>query len=225
MLGLGNTLTDVNALTLLQRNAPDEVLARVFGVLQSALVATMGLGAMLAPLLIALVGIRTALVAFGLLLPALAAAVWLQLQRLDREALVPERRLELLRENPIFSALPPGPLETLAHALVPVSVAAGAEVVREGETGDRFYLVDDGEAEVLVDGVAGPLEGGSFGEIALLRDVPRTATVRAVTPLRLFALDRARFLGAVTGYEPVRAAAEAAAVERLGEAEGGTVPA
>ncbi|HET7045203.1 MAG TPA: MFS transporter [Gaiellaceae bacterium] len=224
VLGLGNTVTDVNALTLLQRNAPDEVLGRVFGVLQSALVATMGLGAMLAPLLISLAGIRTALVAFGLLLPVLSAALWLQLQRLDREAQVPVRQLELLRAIPIFAPLPPATLEALAHALQPLTVVGGTDVVRAGEAGDRFYLIDEGEAEALVDGGArrlGPGEG--FGEIALLRDVPRTATVRAATDLRLYALERGEFLAAVTGHAPSRAAAEVVVAERLGAIRPGAV--
>src|SRR4051794_100803 len=219
LLGLGNTMTDVNALTLLQRNVRDEVLARVFGVLESALVGTIGLGAMLAPLLIALIGIRPALLAFGLLLPLVVGALWFQLRRLDLESNAPLRQLELLRAIPIFAPLPPPTLEALAHRLQPVAVPAGEVVFHEGESGDRYYIVDEGEAEVVLDDTMRPQRpGDAFGEIALLHDVPRTATVRAVTDVRLFALDRADFLAAVTGHAPAMAAAEAVASARLGAA-------
>jgi predicted MFS family arabinose efflux permease len=211
-LGVGNTLVDVSALTLLQRSVDDEVLTRVFGVIESMLVATIGLGAALAPLVVALAGIRTALVVFGALLPLLAALSWTRLAEIDRDAQVPARQLELLRGSPIFAPLPASTLERLAWALRPVAVEAGTEVVRAGEAGDDFYLVDEGEAEVL-GRTLGPGEG--FGEIALLRDVPRTATVRAVTPLRLYALDRERFVAAVTGFAPSRTAADAVIAGRL----------
>lgn len=218
VLGLGNTIVDVAALTLLQRSVSDEVLSRVFGVMQSLLVATMGLGAIAAPLLVAWLGARAALVITGAFLPVLALVLWTRLAAIDRAAAVPDRQLELLRGIPMFAPLPARTLERLAHALRPVRVGAGANVVAEGEVGDRFYVVDEGEADVLVPASdkssLGP--GGYFGEIALLRDVPRTATVRARTDLSLFALDRDEFLGAVTGHAPSRAAADAVVGERLG---------
>lgn len=213
VLGVGNTLVDIAAVTLLQRTVADEVLSRVFGVLSSLLAGALGLGAMLAPLLVAWLGSRTALVVVGLFLPALAALLWSRLAAVDRAAHVPERQLELLRAIPMFAPLPAKTLERLAHALRPEAVEAGADVVREGEVGDRFYVVDAGEAEVL-GRTLGP--GDWFGEIALLRDVPRTATVTARTPLALYALERDEFLAAVTGSAPARAAADAVVGERLG---------
>jgi len=219
LLGLGNTMTDVNALTLLQRTVRDDVLARVFGVLESALVGTIGLGAMLAPLVIALIGIRPALLVFGLLLPTVVAALWLQLRKLDLESHAPVRRLELLRAIPIFSPLPPPTLEALAHRLEPVALAAGETLFHAGDRGDRYYIVDAGEAEVVLDGAVRPQRpGDAFGEIALLHDVVRTATVRAITDVRLLALDRGDFLSAVTGHAPAMAAAEAVASARIGAA-------
>lgn len=215
VLGVGNTLVDIAAVTLLQRTVADEVLSRVFGVLSSVLAGALGLGAMLAPLLVAWLGSRTALVVVGVFLPALAALLWSRLAAVDREARVPTRQLELLRGIPMFSPLPSKTLERLAHALRVELAEPGEDVVREGEVGDRFYVVDAGEAEVL-GRTLGP--GDWFGEIALLRDVPRTATVTARTPLALYALERDEFLAAVTGSAPARAAADVVVSERLGAA-------
>src|SRR5205814_7214846 len=125
--------------------------------------------------------------------------------------------LELLRGIPIFAPLPPATLEQLAQALQPVSVPAGADVVRVGDRGHNFFLLDSGAAEVLVDGRRKPVGPGDyFGEIALLRDVPRTATVHARTAVALYALERDQFIAAVTGHRASRDAADAVIVERLG---------
>lgn len=218
IVGFGNTIGDVAALTLLQRIVPDEVLARVFGVLQSVFVATIGLGAIVVPVLIAAFGIRGALVVTGALLPVLAALSWRRLLQIGVAAGVPRRELELLRSVPIFAALPAATLQNLASSLVPLRVAAGDDVFRQGEFGDRFYVIGAGEVEVAVDGrrasTLGP--GGYFGEIALLRDVPRTATVKALGDVELYALERDEFIGAVTGHPASEAAANAAIATRLG---------
>src|SRR5581483_1441821 len=178
VLGLGNTLVDVAGLTLLQRTAPPAVIGRVFGVLEMVLVGTIGLGAALAPVLIAWIGIRWSLVVTGAFLPVLAALTWRRLLQIDAEAAAP-----LLERIPIFAPLPGPALERLASQLVPVDVAGGTTVVAQGDPGDRFYVVESGRFEVSVDGelarALGP--GDFFGEIALLRDVPRTATVKATT--------------------------------------------
>jgi MFS family permease len=216
-IGLGNTFTDVAGYTLLQRTASNEVLARVFGVLHSSIVATMGLGAVIAPLLIAAFGIRASLITMGAFLPLLSGLLWAKLQSIDRSADVPERELSFLRGVPIFSPLPVGTVELLARRLAPVRLHSGEEVFRAGDHGDRFYVVADGEVEVLVgDEPKVEAAGGWFGEIALLRDVPRTATVRARTDVELLALERDDFLAAVTGYAPSHEAAEAVVSERLG---------
>jgi MFS family permease len=217
VLGLGNTLVDVAGLTLLQRTAPAEVIGRVFGVLEMILVAAIGLGAVLTPALIDLVGTRWSLVVTGAVLPALAAVAWRQLVAIDAAAEAPAE-LDLLAQIPIFSPLPAPALERLASQLRPLSVAAGAIVVRQGDHGDRFYLVESGRLRVSVDGSAGRElgPGDSFGEIALLRDVPRTATVAAETDARLQALEREDFLDAVTGHPPSARAADAVVGARLG---------
>jgi MFS family permease len=217
VLGLGNTLVDVAGLTLLQRTAPADVIGRVFGVLEMILVAAIGLGAALTPVLIDLVGTRWSLVVAGALLPALAALTWRQLVAIDATSNAPAE-LDLLARIPIFSPLPAPSLERLASQLQSMTVAAGAVVVRQGDHGDRFYIVEAGRLRVSVDGSVGRVlgPGDSFGEIALLRDVPRTATVDAETEVRLQALERDDFLEAVTGHPPSARAADAVVGARLG---------
>jgi MFS family permease len=218
LVGVGETLVEVAGPTLLQRSVPDEVLARVFGALESLLIATIGIGGLLAPVLIELLGIRGALIVTGAVLPALAAIYWRRLTAVDRAHPAPERELDLLRTVPFLEPLPPGTLEQLASSASPVTIPAGDVVVRAGDRGDRFYLVVDGTVEVRTDdgghSAIGP--GGYFGEIALLRDVPRTATVRATSDLQLLALDRDEFIAAVTGHAPTAEAADAVVAARLG---------
>lgn len=225
VVGIGNTIVDVSGMTLLQRAAPDEVIARVFGVMESLFLLSVGLGALAAPLLLNWLGTRGALIAAGALLPLLVVPAWPRLNEMDRASRVPRDRLELLQSNPIFAPLPEATLEQLAEALEELQAPAGDDVIRQGEAGDRFYLVKDGTLEVYVDTklvqTLGP--GDSFGEIALLRDLPRTATVRAKTPATVFALDRRAFLTAVTGFGPSLSAAEAVIGMRLGPARAGIV--
>jgi hypothetical protein len=225
IVGIGNTLVDVSGMTLLQRAAPEDVLARVFGVLESLLLVTPALGAAVAPLLLNWLGTRGALIVAGALLPLLVVPAWPALRRIDVAARVPVERLNLLRGNPIFAPLPESTLEQLADSLEPVRVPAGQEVVRQGETGDRFYFVEEGALDVSIDGrPAQQLGAGeSFGEIALLRDVPRTATVTARTDAVLYALERGPFISAVTGFGPSLSAAEGVIGMRLGPARAGIV--
>jgi predicted MFS family arabinose efflux permease len=208
--GLGFVLVRVSGLTLVQRLSGDRVLARVLAVLETTFVATIGLGAILAPAIDSLLGLKGALILTGALLPALTVSMWRGLKRLELGAPVPQLEFELLRQCPVFAPLPLATSEGLARRLVPVHVAAGTEVIRQGDDGDRFYLIAEGAVEVFEDGVfrrrQGP--GESFGEIALLRDVPRTATVLAVEETDLLALDRDLFLLAVTGHADSRNAAD-----------------
>jgi MFS family permease len=219
VLGLGNTLVDVAGLTLLQRTAPPAVIGRVFGVLEMLLVGTIGLGAALAPALIAWIGIRWSLVVTGAFLPVLAALTWRRLLQIDAESQAPEA-LSLLEPIPLFAPLPAPAIERLASQLVPVDVAPGTAVVMQGDPGDRFYVIESGRFAVSVDDTPGVElgPGDFFGEIALLRDVPRTATVTATTAGRLQALERHDFLEAVTGHPPSARAADAVVGARLGMA-------
>jgi MFS family permease len=225
LVGVGNTLVDVSGMTLLQRAAPEDVLARVFGVLESLLLFTTALGALIAPFLLDWLGTRGALIVAGAVLPILIVPAWPRLSAIDRAATIPAERLEILRANSIFAPLPPPALEQLAEALREVHAEAEHEVVQQGAPGDEFYLVADGTLDVVIDGqvvsTLGP--GDSFGEIALLRDVPRTATVRARTPVHLWALERDAFLSAVTASGPSLSAAEGVIGMRLGPARPGIV--
>lgn len=212
LVGLGNSLVDINALTIMQRTVPDDVLGRVLGLLEGVLLGSIGVGALLAPLLIELAGIRWALVATGALLPALAVLAARRLRSIDGRTAAPAE-LQLLQGVPTLAPLPVATLELLAGALTEVRLPAGAVVIREGESGDRFYVVDEGEVEIEGKRFG---HGEGFGEIALLRDVPRTATVTAATDVKLWALERDEFIAAVTGHEPASAAADAVIAARLG---------
>jgi hypothetical protein len=225
VIGVGNTLADVSGMTLLQRFAPEAVLARVFGILESVLLLTVGLGAIVAPVLVSAFGIRAALVIAGLILPVLVIPAWPVLRRLDRGSDVPVHRLERLRAIPFLAPLPEATIEQLARAASEEQMKAGDEIVRQGEPGDRFYVIDSGSAEVLVDGLpSASLDPGDyFGEIALLRNVPRTATVRAREDGLLLTLTHDAFVPAVSGYAPSLASAEAVVGLRLGPARGGIV--
>jgi MFS family permease len=218
LVGIGNTIVDVTDLTLLQRAVPDDVLARVFGAVNTITIGALAAGSLLAPLLIDVIGVRAALIATGALLPILTALLFGRLSALDQGAVVPTRELDLLRANHIFAPLPQATVESLAGRLTPLQRAAGDVVFRQGDHGDRYYLIADGRADVAVDGrqtrSLGPGEG--FGEIALIRDVPRTATVSAATDISLYALERDDFLSAVTGHAESSDRAEAMIANRVG---------
>jgi MFS family permease len=199
--GIGNAVLDVAGFTLMQRVADDRVLGRVFGVFYVGVLASMGVGSIVTSALIDLIGIRGALASGGALLPAAALVIYPRLKRIDDFASIPEPPLSVVAAVPLFEPLPPTSLEKLARTALVERVSARATVVVQGEPGDTFYVVVDGSLEVHVDGslvrTLGP--GDVFGEIALLRDVPRTATVSATTPTTLLAIRRMDFLAAVLG--------------------------
>jgi hypothetical protein len=211
LVGAANTVVDVAGITLLQRSVPDDVLARVFGVLESLILGASGLGAVLAPVAYHWLGLRGALLLTGAILPGAAVLASRALATIDLAVAVPAH-LERLQAVPFLALLPPPTLELLAGRVQAVHVAAGDDVIREGDRGDRFYVIDSGEVEVLGNRL-GP--GDYVGEIALLRDVPRTATVRAVTDVELLALERDDFIAAVTGHAPSAEAAGAVIGARL----------
>jgi CRP-like cAMP-binding protein len=135
---------------------------------------------------------------------------------IDAAARVPERELGLLRAVPIFAPLPAPILEGLASHLVRLGVPVGTRLFQQGDPGDRFYIIAAGEADVAVDGQHKTLDSGDyFGEIALLRDLPRTATVTAHTDLELYALGREEFVAAVAGHPPSAEAADTVIATRL----------
>jgi MFS family permease len=216
LLGFGNSIVDINADTILQRIARPETMSRVFGALYSGLMAGMGLGALVMPLLIRTVGLRWGLVFVGAAVSSLLFFGAAGLRRIDTIALAPPG-LELLRGVPLLGFLPEPTLNALARALVRVEVTAGETFIREGEPGDLFYVLESGAVEVTKEGrhVANLGPGDYVGEIALLHDVPRTASVRATADAVLQALDRETFIPAVTGQGAFREAADVAIATRL----------
>lgn len=175
------------------------------------------MGSIAAPALVSGVGTQGALVATGCLLPLLVVIAWPRLAAIDRAAAPPLRELALLEDVPMFAPLPVVAKEHLAAHLIDLTVPAGTQIIAEGDYGDRFYILVDGELEVTRDGrrLAAPRPGEFFGEIALLRDVPRTATVTAQTEVELYALEREHFLAAVTRHTAGLEAGEAIVRERL----------
>jgi MFS family permease len=210
--GLGRTIVEVSARTLLQRIAPSDMLARVFGLVEALSMAALAVGSLLVAGLVGIGGISLALVGIGLLLPLVLLAFGRSILDVDRHAVVPVVQIGLLRSLPLFASLPPQTLTFVAHSLVRVDVPAGGVVIREGEEGDRFYVIADGSVGVTRAGEALATlgRGDGFGEIALLYAAPRNATCTAATATTLFALERDDFLAVLTGHP--RSAEEA---ERL----------
>ena len=215
--GAGHGFFDVAAKTLLQRAVPDGVLARVFGVQESAMTAALAVGAALAPLAVAVLGLSGALVVVGALLPVAGALSWRWLRRLDSTAVQPGPHLALLRAVPSLRLASQGVLEGLSRAARELRLPAGGLAVREGDSGDLFYVIAEGRVVVSQQGRElrrlGP--GDSFGEIALLRDLPRTATVEATEPAMLVTLAREDFLRVVGSSANARRAADAVADDYL----------
>lgn len=216
-VGAGYTLVECVARTLSQRLGSDETLARALGFLETSRLLAMALGSIAAPALVALLGGRGALIALGAVLPAFAILRWAALRAVEIGAPVDERRYALLRDDSIFAPLPVDRVERLSRELEPIDVPPGGEIITQGDHGNRFYVIEAGEVAVFADGVFQCHEsaGQSFGEIALIRDVPRSATVRATCPTRLLALDRDQFIAAVTGHRRSHEAARTVAHRRL----------
>jgi MFS family permease len=223
VVGAANSVEDVAAFTLLQRLIPDHLLTRVLGVVWSLAMGGVAVGSIAAPVLVDLVGPRPAFVAVGAILPLLSLLAYRRLAEIDR-SVAPAPEVGLVERVPMFAPLSMAAKERVAAHLVPITVEAGRAVIRAGEAGDRFYIVGAGELEVTAEGLRRTVgETDYFGEIALLRDVPRTATVTALVDSRLYALQRDDFLAAVTGHEAARAAGEAVAEARLAGASGSSL--
>ena len=208
--GAGHAYFDVAGRTLLQRTTRPDVLSRIFGIQEALMMGGIALGSLLAPLAVAVFGTRGAFLATGFLLPALGLLAWVRIRRLDERAVVPGPAYAVLAQLPILSPVPQRTLELLSWSAVLVEEPAGAVIVSEGDAGELFYVVMEGEVTVSQVGrelrTLGP--GSGFGEIALLRDSPRTATVTARTPVALATLAREDFLVAVTGQPVARSRAD-----------------
>lgn len=216
LLGFANPLVDVNLDTIVQRLAPDAVMGRVFGALETCVIATMALGAALIPVLMNAYGLRTSLTIVGVGVTALSLPFLPRMRRLDSRLTAPAG-LDLLTAIPMFAPLARSTVEGLARRLERVAVPASGVVVTEGEESDRFFVIESGLVDVTHDGAVLRQEGPGdfFGEIGLLRDVPRTATVVAAEDTVLLVLARDDFLAAVTGQSDAFRAADDVVSYRL----------
>jgi Cyclic nucleotide-binding domain/Major Facilitator Superfamily len=215
--GAATTVLDVAGRTLLQRVVDDSLLTRVFGAIESLWMIGFGVGGPIAAALVSLFDLRAAFVVTSAVVPVIALLGYRALARLERQAAVPARQLELVSRLAMFAPLPRTDLERVARQLDRVDVASGTEVIRQGDVGDRFYVVEEGSFEVVADGrvLSTMTEGDHFGEIALLHDVLRTATVRAATDGVVWALDQEEFLATVTGMPQAKTLAHEISAERL----------
>jgi MFS family permease len=211
VIGVANAVFDIAIFTIIQRGTSNDERAPIFALLEGLVGAGLVIGSLLAPLLLDAFGIRGALAVTGAVLPITAFVVYGRIGRADRVSVVDESTLQLLRAVPVFEELPLTAFERLAAALEPVEFAAGDTIMREGDLGDRFVVIDRGEVEVSADGK--PMSrlghGSGVGEIALLRRSPRTATVTALTPVHAYGIACHAFVAAVSGP------AAAAVTERI----------
>lgn len=218
LAGAGRALIDVAGRTLLQRIVPHALLARVFGLLEGLTMASLAVGSILVPGLVELVGVAATFIIVGALLPGLSALTYRPLAWADAASFVPSERIDLLKRIPMFAPLSGPVIERLASSLLPETTSEGDVIIREGDEGDRIFLIAGGEVEVSIDGRVVKRLGPDdfFGEIALLRNVPRTATVTSVRDdTELLSLQREPFLETITGHPQSRTAAENVAQERL----------
>jgi predicted MFS family arabinose efflux permease len=201
--GAGLTIVDVAGRTMLQRSIRDEVLARVFGLQEGLAMVGLAIGSVLVAAVVGFVDLSGAIVVSAALLPVTVLLAWSRLASLDRRGIVPAQAVALLRGTSLFAPLAPPELEAVARRGTWLTYPGEAVVIREGDPGDRYFVISSGAVRV---DQAGRLlrtldqPGSGFGEIALLRDVPRTATVTTIEPAVLLAIDRGPFLAAVTGH-------------------------
>ena len=201
-VGLAGAVFDVTSRTLLQRSAPSDALAGSFSILEALMDCGLALGAVLVRVAIAIGGLKAALFAPAVIALLLIAGLWRRIQKIDASATVPQVEIQLLRSISIFAALPAPSLEGIARDLTALTVSQGTVVIKEGDRGDCYYAIAEGELAISRDGqfiqMVSRCDG--FGEIALIRDVPRQATVTAATDASLYTLDRELFIQAVTGH-------------------------
>jgi hypothetical protein len=217
VVGIGNAIVDVSAFTMVTRLAGPGTAGKVLGALEFVALAGLATGSILTPPLLHVFGVRGILALLGGGLAGLALAHAVRFRRVDRALPAPAPEAGLLQNLPMFAPLSLAVTDLLAAETEPCQFPAGAVVMREGETGDHFHLIVGGSAAVSVRGAPRPSlqRGDCFGEIALLRDIPRTATITAEQPLRTLALGRDEFLTAVTGNSTSKATADALAAQRL----------
>jgi len=199
--GSAMAVADVATLSLLYRVLDVPLLPRVTTLIESSKLSLEGLGGLIAPVLVSTFNTRTALIVAAVPLPVVVVIGWRVLHHLETSAGERTNTLTLLHGAPCLEPLDMASLGLLATGVVHLDVPGDTDVIRQGDRGDWFYVVKKGTARVLVDGfqVGTVGQAGSFGERALLRDVPRTATVRSEEPMELLGLSREVFLSGLTG--------------------------
>lgn len=222
IVGMSNAILDVTGFTILQRACPNDARVALMGLFESVVAVMVALGGLIASVLVSTLGSQAALLASGAILPIAAIVVFPALERAEHEDAGHEATSRLLRANPLLGLLSLSVVEELAAVVQPTAFTDGEYLIREGEGGDAYLIVSSGEVEVIQGGR--PLRrlgrGDGVGEISLLRDIRRTASVRAVGPVEAYSLARDAFLAAVTGQSAVRTAAHAIAEERLAGSPG-----
>jgi len=207
--GLSRAILDITGRMLMQRVAPQQALASIFAIQESLALIGCAIGSIVAQVVIATAGVRAALIVIGGLLAILLLITSKQLAEVDAAADAPVVAIRLLRRIQLFAPLPGPALEGVARAAQPVHAASGQVIIREGELGDSYFAIVSGEVAVTMSGepIRTMARGQGFGEIALLADVPRTATVTALGDVELLEIERAPFLTAVTGHDASKQAA------------------
>jgi hypothetical protein len=214
-VGAANSIVDVAGFTLLQRTVPDAVLTRVLGMTWGLAMGAVALGSSVAPALLSLVGLKPAFLIVGAILPVLVLLIYRRVNAVDAK-IAPSDQLGRVEGVSLFGPLSLAAKQRIASHLIPLEVRCGDVVLRAGAIGERFYIVDAGSVEIDLGARIVHLgHGDFFGEIALLHDVPRTATVRAGSDTKLYALEREDFLTAVTGHAQTHTQAAAVAAARL----------
>jgi MFS family permease len=223
VVGASRTVQAVSAQTLLQRSTPFDVLVHVFALMESIRDMGLAIGALVTPLLIALGGTRAAFIGFAGIAPIVIASTVRRLRLIDSDATIPVVEMALLRSLPVFAPLPAAPLETLARESEQLVVLSGDDVFEQGDDGDQYYAIIDGTVAILRDGLelARLTRGEGFGEIALLHNVPRTATVRAIKDTHLLAIGQEQFLTALTNHPRVHRIAQRVATARIADTSDG----
>lgn len=221
IVGLAGAVFDTTGRTLLQRSAPSDAIAGTFSILESLMDFGLAVGVILVRVSLSIGGLKAALLAPAVCAAALLAVLWRRLRRIDASATVPQVEIQLLRSIPIFTPLPAPSLEGIARELVAVTVPQGTAVMKEGDRGDCYYAVADGRLAISR---AGQLlhmasRGDGFGEIALIRDVPRTATVTAVTDALLYSLRKELFVETVTGHASASSAARTVIARHMSDTD------
>ncbi len=218
VVGVANALVDIGLYTLPARLVPEKLLARVFGAKESLTALSVALGSLVTPPAIDLLGVRGALAVFGLIGPAVVALAWPRLLAIDGSVGHRDEEIRVLQQVGMLGLLPMPAIDKLALHVEHADFDVGEDVFHQGEHGDRLYVIEDGEADVIRDGrlicTIGP--GEAFGEIALLREIQRTTTVRARTSLRLSTLDGRDFVSAMSSYASSGREADSLVAARLG---------